>query len=1253
MPDTWTGQVLQAPHHKRTVRIGALLGRGGEGGVYQIDELPNEVAKIYHQPPTSATCEKLQYLASLTQSRVRAVTAMPTGALISGQSLVGYIMPKVGSRHTAHACYHPIDRKNHSPKATWAWLIAVARNIAATVDEIHSVGLVIGDINESGFLVDLTPERQTLVTAIDCDSFQVTMGQRVLHCTVGKPEYTPPEIIGLALTSVLRTPQHDAFGLAVLVYQLLLMARHPYHGRHPVELSNGVAEAIAKGYYVFGPHAQHLGVRPPPAALNVGVAGPRIVEMWHRAFMGGPTDRPSPRQWVDALDQLRASLVTCQANPQHQHTRHFNACPWCAFTHQHGIDYFPELVPSAADFTFDYPLNDLLRMARAAVAWAEKHCHREVPSVTSLGPPEVREAAEQATATIVASFDDLVTRYTQRRDLYYASHYAENAYRSVSHQRLKDHAQAVTRRTDALRTQIEAYVIAQWRQVAAYDAAWDAYSRAVDAWNAKEDAWHRQCIERQHRRRLLWGLAAVSAIASCVVSLGCTWPQTLVVLTGLLPISLGVFAASQRSPTRPKTPSPGAAPQPPDPISPPVFPPAPPAPRLPWPIFCPPHLALDREPTLRNIITNDELVRPLAHLLDAAQRRKELANRDMVQADRTLTAYRDSLIQQARHTFTHADELVDKYVALQREFRDAVAAKEAAADDDLYQDYVASIPVDRIKAHNSSFPASLIFALESNEIETAKDVIERLLVGRMKVHGIGPAYTRMLDAWARQYLPATYRRDPSKIATSTGMRQLVQHYAQRKRTIEQGLESASASVRRVTGEPISTLQSHIAAVADANYVYATALRDCTYIQDAIVRVVQQFHTRVEQAPPAEHCLLHICITQDMARSGCTLEIAVTSDETATLSLPPGVDNQSTHRLTVRSTTSNGTPGKISVVVYVSNVMAKEPQGPSPSYEPTIPQVPVATARVPRVPRGRPILQHYRTVHRAVFYTLTCAMVAGMSAPLLYYATNQKPAEHQIAAVTRVSSRAEARRVALADQAAALVSRDLHMLRQHLERYGDVINQDDVQQAIAEIHAELQRQAAMQRDRERETSLRAAWKSPDPQVLRAFAQAHPGTAEAHSATVEYHRRQNATEALESERVAAAQRRRQTLQATGNAEVLVKTAEQGRVFGLWSEQATKVTTSDNATEIIQTLNDGAEKARAADRQAEYAAIRAEIQRRAVDRIGAFVHNGTMPVLQADVRLLLGEPRIRPDNPDVWTYGDFDLTVRGVVLHVTRTL
>ena len=213
-------------------RAGALvgldkkLGSGGEGAVYDVAGRPNVVVKIYHEVPERGKQAKLIAMTESASENLRKFCAWPLETLhrVPNGSVVGFTMPKVAGHHPAHHLYSPAQRKHLFPKADWAFLIQVARNAVAAVEAVHAHGHVVGDINEN--VVMVSP--RALAVLIDCDSFQVSHAGEDFLCEVGVPHYTPPELQGKSFRGIKRTPNHDGFGLAVLIFQLLLMGRHPF-----------------------------------------------------------------------------------------------------------------------------------------------------------------------------------------------------------------------------------------------------------------------------------------------------------------------------------------------------------------------------------------------------------------------------------------------------------------------------------------------------------------------------------------------------------------------------------------------------------------------------------------------------------------------------------------------------------------------------------------------------------------------------------------------------------------------------------------------------------------------------------------------------------------------------------------------------------------------------------------------------------------------------------------------------------------
>jgi DNA-binding helix-hairpin-helix protein with protein kinase domain len=325
-------QISLFDDHGRSVSIGTELGRGGEATVYSVEGQPALVAKIYHQPPDPGKAEKLSQMVKLQSERLLALTAWPVGTLFTrgNKCMAGFLMKNVAQFKDIHLLYSPKSRtREFPPKANWRFLIHTASNVARAFSVIHDNGHVIGDVNQSN--VRVSPETAT-VNLVDCDSFQICSNGRVYPCTVGVPLYTPPELQETEFSEVVRTPNHDNFGLAVLIFHLLFMGRHPFAGKFLGRGEMPIEKAIAERRFAFAADVQRTQMLPPPACITLDHVPKEIGELFTEAFGtdGTRKGRPDGKQWVAALDALARNLIVCSSNRTHVFFNGLSSCPWCA-----------------------------------------------------------------------------------------------------------------------------------------------------------------------------------------------------------------------------------------------------------------------------------------------------------------------------------------------------------------------------------------------------------------------------------------------------------------------------------------------------------------------------------------------------------------------------------------------------------------------------------------------------------------------------------------------------------------------------------------------------------------------------------------------------------------------------------------------------------------------------------------------------------------------------------------------------------
>ena len=315
----------------RRVNLGMEVGRGGEASVFSVEGDRGIVAKIYHQRPGPEKAEKLFRMVELQDERLLALAAWPITTLFSpdNKSPVGFLMKNVSGYKDIHLLYSPKSRtREFPPKANWRFLIHAAANVARAFSAIHEHGHVIGDVNQSN--VRVSPET-AIVSLIDCDSFQIAANGKLFPCEVGVPLYTPPELQELQFKDVLRTANHDNFGLAVLIFHLLFMGRHPFAGKFLGRGEMPIEKAIGEQRFAFDKDVKRTQMMPPPASLTLAHLPQEIGDLFARSFGpdGARSGRPDGKQWITALHALSAHLMICTTNKAHLFFDGLSVCPWC------------------------------------------------------------------------------------------------------------------------------------------------------------------------------------------------------------------------------------------------------------------------------------------------------------------------------------------------------------------------------------------------------------------------------------------------------------------------------------------------------------------------------------------------------------------------------------------------------------------------------------------------------------------------------------------------------------------------------------------------------------------------------------------------------------------------------------------------------------------------------------------------------------------------------------------------------------
>lgn len=242
----------------KSITLGSLIAKGGEGEVYNISGDKNNCVKLYRERfRTKEKESKLKYMTNNPPQDIEGQShkvCWPKEIIYEDGEFVGFLMPRAfdDSLLPYHLCQLKISKKidskwhetfdRDSIKGTISRL-KLCVNIIAAVNRIHATNkYVIVDLKPQNLMVSPSGK----VSIIDMDSVQITENEEVLFkAPVSTPEYTPPEVSGVIKKQIAISKDWDIFSLGVLIYEILC-GIHPYVGsaKPPNEGLNTIQEKI-------------------------------------------------------------------------------------------------------------------------------------------------------------------------------------------------------------------------------------------------------------------------------------------------------------------------------------------------------------------------------------------------------------------------------------------------------------------------------------------------------------------------------------------------------------------------------------------------------------------------------------------------------------------------------------------------------------------------------------------------------------------------------------------------------------------------------------------------------------------------------------------------------------------------------------------------------------------------------------------------------------------------------------------------
>jgi eukaryotic-like serine/threonine-protein kinase len=312
---TYTGSLKSK--FGRTLKLGPLLGEGGQGRVFQVTSAQDGdlALKWYHRPSPlqqESYEEQRRALEALVNSQP------PDGRFLWPQDVVyhrggyGYLM-QLRPDHYASIEDLILGRVRFARSGPYRTLCTAAMGIADCFRRLHLGGLCYKDINYGGPFF-----RADTGAVLICDNDNVRPNET--KGIVFFPEFAAPEVNRREAHCTTRTDNHS---LAVLLYYMF-MRGNPLEGRR--EAATVVFEDNAKQrtfgtepIFVFDP--QNTSNRPLPGIHDQVIANwARIPAATKAAFTRAFTDalrdprkRATDTEWLTVFSRLRDCLSTCHA----------------------------------------------------------------------------------------------------------------------------------------------------------------------------------------------------------------------------------------------------------------------------------------------------------------------------------------------------------------------------------------------------------------------------------------------------------------------------------------------------------------------------------------------------------------------------------------------------------------------------------------------------------------------------------------------------------------------------------------------------------------------------------------------------------------------------------------------------------------------------------------------------------------------------------------------------------------------------
>lgn len=286
------------------------LSRGGQGIVYRT-QYPQVLIKGFTKKDEHARLRWQQHIAWLVNQDLGGLKLARPLALLAAPRF-GYVMELMDGLVPLQSLLDSFVNAEEAASTDYLRQGSLRRRIrilsqlARTLNQLHTRGMLYGDLSPSNIFVSDDPEHAE-TWLIDCDNISLDAHSGL---TVHTADYGAPEVVrGDALLSSLT----DSWSFAVIAYQLLTH-NHPFKGELVSDGEPEEEEAALRGERPWindtQDEANQCFTNLPLQLIEYS----KLPALFSRCFEQGlhrPSERPSMAEWLEALVEIDERTYCC------------------------------------------------------------------------------------------------------------------------------------------------------------------------------------------------------------------------------------------------------------------------------------------------------------------------------------------------------------------------------------------------------------------------------------------------------------------------------------------------------------------------------------------------------------------------------------------------------------------------------------------------------------------------------------------------------------------------------------------------------------------------------------------------------------------------------------------------------------------------------------------------------------------------------------------------------------------------------